>query len=183
MRCVRGLASRLPVGLLIKLGLATLFHPRTRGWGAASAAIAEYVDERKAADRRALGLDRARERSDERQVPKSRLLSRAARWKGPATPITVPPRNLARRSASSSPSSRTGTAAARWRSRTSTPKLQTYLSARNLSIAEKMGFDTVMAPCNGCYHNLKKAEYDLANDAELARGQRPTVAQSRARDL
>ena len=44
------------------------------------------------------------------------------------------------------------------------PKLQTYLSARNLSIAEEMGFDTVMAPCNGCYHNLKKAEYDLAND-------------------
>ncbi|MDA8048769.1 MAG: CoB--CoM heterodisulfide reductase iron-sulfur subunit B family protein [Rhodospirillales bacterium] len=44
------------------------------------------------------------------------------------------------------------------------PKLQTYLSARNLAIAEKMGFSTVMAPCNGCYHNLKKAEYDLAND-------------------
>ncbi len=46
------------------------------------------------------------------------------------------------------------------------PHLQTYLSARNLSIAEDMGFDTVMAPCNGCYHNLKKAEYDLANDEE-----------------
>ena len=30
-----------------------------------------------------------------------------------------------------------------------------------------MGFETVMAPCNGCYHNLKKAEYDLANDADL----------------
>ena len=44
------------------------------------------------------------------------------------------------------------------------PKIQTYLSARNLSIAEDMGFDTVMAPCNGCYHNLKKAEYDLQND-------------------
>ena len=45
------------------------------------------------------------------------------------------------------------------------PKLQTYLSSRVLSIAAKeMGFDTVMAPCNGCYHNLKKAEYDLAND-------------------
>jgi heterodisulfide reductase subunit B len=42
------------------------------------------------------------------------------------------------------------------------PKLQTYLSARNLSIAEGMGFDTVMAPCNGCYHNLKKAEYECA---------------------
>ena len=44
------------------------------------------------------------------------------------------------------------------------PKLQTFLSARNLKIAEDMGFETVMAPCNGCYHNLKKAEYDLAHD-------------------
>jgi heterodisulfide reductase subunit B len=47
------------------------------------------------------------------------------------------------------------------------PKLQTYLSSRVMSIAAKdMGFDTVMAPCNGCYHNLKKAEYDLANDPD-----------------
>lgn len=44
------------------------------------------------------------------------------------------------------------------------PKLQTFLSARNLKIAEDMGFDTVMSPCNGCYHNLKKAEYDLSHD-------------------
>ncbi len=44
------------------------------------------------------------------------------------------------------------------------PKLQTFLSARNLKIAEDMGFETVMAPCNGCYHNLKKAEHDLAHD-------------------
>jgi len=49
------------------------------------------------------------------------------------------------------------------------PKLQTYLSSRVMSIAaNEMGFDTVMAPCNGCYHNLKKAEYDLANDSESA---------------
>jgi len=54
---VRGLAMRLPVGLLMKLGLATLFHPRTRGWGRASAAIEEYVAERHAADARALKLD------------------------------------------------------------------------------------------------------------------------------
>jgi len=47
------------------------------------------------------------------------------------------------------------------------PMLQTYLSARNLAIAtEQMGFDTVMAPCNGCYHNLKKAEYELATSEE-----------------
>ena len=49
------------------------------------------------------------------------------------------------------------------------PKLQTYLSSRVMSIAaNEMGFDTVMAPCNGCYHNLKKAEYDLTNDSESA---------------
>jgi len=47
------------------------------------------------------------------------------------------------------------------------PMLQTYMSARNMAIAaEKMGCDTVMAPCNGCYHNLKKAEYECATDAE-----------------
>jgi heterodisulfide reductase subunit B len=45
------------------------------------------------------------------------------------------------------------------------PRLQTYLSSRVMSIAaNKMKMDTVMAPCNGCYHNLKKAEYELAND-------------------
>jgi len=47
------------------------------------------------------------------------------------------------------------------------PKLQTYLSSRVMSIAaHDMGFDTVMAPCNGCYHNLKKAEYDLGHDPD-----------------
>ena len=47
------------------------------------------------------------------------------------------------------------------------PMLQSYMSARNMAIAsEKMGFDTVMAPCNGCYHNLKKAEYELATSPE-----------------
>ncbi len=47
------------------------------------------------------------------------------------------------------------------------PKLQTYLSSRVMSIAaNQMDMSVVMAPCNGCYHNLKKAEYDLANDAK-----------------
>jgi heterodisulfide reductase subunit B len=40
------------------------------------------------------------------------------------------------------------------------PKLQTYLSSRVMSIAANdMG-------CNGCYHNLKKAEHDLGQDPE-----------------
>ena len=47
------------------------------------------------------------------------------------------------------------------------PKIQTYLSARVLSNAvNRNKHDVVMAPCNGCYHNLKKAEYDLAHDGE-----------------
>ena len=33
--------------------------------------------------------------------------------------------------------------------------------------ANEMDMDVVMAPCNGCYHNLKKAEYDLKNDPEI----------------
>jgi heterodisulfide reductase subunit B len=46
------------------------------------------------------------------------------------------------------------------------PKVQTYLSSRVLSIAaHEMKAKVVMAPCNGCYHNLKKAEHDLAHDA------------------
>ncbi|HLS85776.1 MAG TPA: CoB--CoM heterodisulfide reductase iron-sulfur subunit B family protein [Burkholderiales bacterium] len=45
------------------------------------------------------------------------------------------------------------------------PKVQTYLSSRVMSIAaNEMKHSVVMAPCNGCYHNLKKAEYDLAHD-------------------
>jgi heterodisulfide reductase subunit B len=46
------------------------------------------------------------------------------------------------------------------------PKLQTYLSSRVMSIAaNEMKHDVVMAPCNGCYHNLKRAEYDLKADS------------------
>jgi len=45
------------------------------------------------------------------------------------------------------------------------PKVQTYLSSRVMAIAaHEMKADVVMSPCNGCYHNLKKAEYDLAHD-------------------
>jgi heterodisulfide reductase subunit B len=46
------------------------------------------------------------------------------------------------------------------------PKVQTYLSSRVMSIAaNQMNASVVMAPCNGCYHNLKKAEHELAHDA------------------
>jgi heterodisulfide reductase subunit B len=46
------------------------------------------------------------------------------------------------------------------------PKVQTYLSSRVMAIAaHEMKASVVMAPCNGCYHNLKKAEHDLGHDA------------------
>ncbi len=49
------------------------------------------------------------------------------------------------------------------------PKVQTYLSSRVMAIAvHEMKADVVMAPCNGCYHNLKKAEYDLAHNPNAA---------------
>ena len=53
---VRRLLRRLPVGLLMRLGLATLVAPRTRGWSGARVAIQDYVDEERARQRRALGL-------------------------------------------------------------------------------------------------------------------------------
>ena len=54
---VGGLIKRFPVFYLIRLGLASVFHPRTSGWGKARAAIHEYVEEREVANRKALGLD------------------------------------------------------------------------------------------------------------------------------
>ncbi len=53
---VKRLIRHLPVTLLMTMGLATLVRPRTRGWGRARAALGDYVAERRAADRRAVGL-------------------------------------------------------------------------------------------------------------------------------
>jgi heterodisulfide reductase subunit C len=54
---VKGMLRHLPLGLLTRMGLATLVAPRTKDWGAARAAIEEYVNEREENNRRALGLD------------------------------------------------------------------------------------------------------------------------------
>ena len=52
----RRVARRLPVRFAMRMGLAALIRPRTRGWGKARAAIAEYVGDQQAKQRRALGL-------------------------------------------------------------------------------------------------------------------------------
>jgi heterodisulfide reductase subunit C len=49
-------ARRLPVMFGLRMGLAALFRPRTRGWAKARAAITEYVEEQEALQRKALGL-------------------------------------------------------------------------------------------------------------------------------
>ena len=54
---VKGMLRNLPIGLLTRMGLATLVAPRTKDWGDARAAIMEYVEEREQKNRKALGLD------------------------------------------------------------------------------------------------------------------------------
>ena len=55
---VKRLVRHLPVKLLFMMGMANLARPKTRGWGDAEAAINEYVAEREASNRKALGLDK-----------------------------------------------------------------------------------------------------------------------------
>ncbi len=52
----RRLARRLPVRFAVRMGLAALLRPRTRGWANAGAAIQEYVREQEARQRQALRL-------------------------------------------------------------------------------------------------------------------------------
>jgi heterodisulfide reductase subunit C len=53
---VMGLVRKFPVFFLARLGLLTAFRPRTRGWSRSRRAISDYVHEREAANRAALGL-------------------------------------------------------------------------------------------------------------------------------
>ena len=54
---VKGMLRNLPIGLLTRMGLATLVAPKTKNWDDARAAIREYVEEREEKNRKALGLD------------------------------------------------------------------------------------------------------------------------------
>ena len=57
VEAVKRLIAGLPVRMLIAMGLANVLKPRTRGWSGARDAIADYVEEKDAEHRRALGLD------------------------------------------------------------------------------------------------------------------------------
>ncbi|NNL03984.1 MAG: 4Fe-4S dicluster domain-containing protein [Xanthomonadales bacterium] len=54
---VKSLLRNLPIGLLTKMGMATLVAPKTSGWSKSRDAIEEYVAELEGRNREALGLD------------------------------------------------------------------------------------------------------------------------------
>lgn len=53
---VKSMLRGLPVGMLTRMGLATLVAPRTSNWSSASAAIQEYIDEQHEKQTQALSL-------------------------------------------------------------------------------------------------------------------------------
>jgi heterodisulfide reductase subunit C len=54
---VFSMLRNLPIGLLTRMGLASVITPKTRGWSGARDAIREYVTEQESHHRTALGLD------------------------------------------------------------------------------------------------------------------------------
>lgn len=46
-------------------------------------------------------------------------------------------------------------------------RLYLGLTARNLGLAEKQGFNEILAPCAACYHRLASANVEFTNDPEL----------------
>jgi len=55
---VRNIAMRLPIKWGIKSAWAFVFHPRTRGWDRAGAALQDYIIEKEAEQKRAIGVKR-----------------------------------------------------------------------------------------------------------------------------
>ena len=54
---VKRMLRNMPLGLMTRMGLANFIKPKTSGWSGARDAIKEYVGEREAHHRAALGLD------------------------------------------------------------------------------------------------------------------------------
>jgi len=56
VQMVKNMIKGLPVMQLMRMGWATVFHPKTKGWASASAAIAEHIAEEREIERKALGI-------------------------------------------------------------------------------------------------------------------------------
>ena len=66
------LAKKLPIGLMMHMGLSTLFKPKTRGWTKARRAMEDYIHEQETATRERLNLD-----TDKKEEPKAPFLQAA----------------------------------------------------------------------------------------------------------
>lgn len=55
---VKSLVRKLPVSLLIRMGLESVFAPRTPNWSKARAALQDYIAEKEAGHHQALGLEK-----------------------------------------------------------------------------------------------------------------------------
>ena len=64
VQMVKNMMKGLPVVQLMKMGWATVFHPKTKDWAKARDAINEYVAEEHASQRKALGLDEHKEAAE-----------------------------------------------------------------------------------------------------------------------
>ncbi len=56
---VKGMMKGLPLIQLMRMGMASVFHPKTKNWRKIGDAISEHIEEEAAAERKALGLDAA----------------------------------------------------------------------------------------------------------------------------
>lgn len=56
---VKNMVKGFPVFALMKMGWSAVFHPKTSDWSKASAAIKEHIEEEKAKQHQALGLEAA----------------------------------------------------------------------------------------------------------------------------
>ena len=54
---VKRLLNKLPVSMLVRMGLETFVAPKTSNWSKASAALQDYIAEKEEGHRKALGLD------------------------------------------------------------------------------------------------------------------------------
>ncbi len=59
VQMVKNMMKGLPVIQLMKMGIATVIHPKTKNWAKSRAAIEEHVAEERIHEREALGLDAA----------------------------------------------------------------------------------------------------------------------------
>jgi heterodisulfide reductase subunit C len=59
VQMIKQMIKGLPIGMLMKMGMATIFHPKTKGWASARTAINEHIAEEHAKQRKSLSLDAA----------------------------------------------------------------------------------------------------------------------------